>query len=167
MKNVPKPLRVLPHCFIPHNAYMPPGEASRCLASASRWPPALILCLTRPLSPSAAEARTAPCLHRLDHGNVPALAIAYHLLQAWQSGDVEDGITLLSRHAKDAETTDVVEQFFISSEGPSANELGPGKLLKRGRYEFPAVLISGASKATPTRCRFSSMVVHGCGQHWQ
>jgi hypothetical protein len=55
-------------------------------------------------------------------GYSPALAAADHLLQAWQSGDVENGMALLTSHAKEAATTDVVEQFF-SNARPSAYEI--------------------------------------------
>jgi hypothetical protein len=82
------------------------------------------------------------------------------LLQAWQSGDVENGMVLLSSHAKEAATTEVVEQFF-SNPSASAYEIGRGKLVKRGRYEFPVVLVTGNSKKL--RRKFSSIVVVNAG----
>jgi hypothetical protein len=100
----------------------------------------------------------------LDPGYVPALATADHLLQDWQAGDVEDGTALLTGHAKDAATADAVERFF-SSTAPSAYEVGRGKLLKRGRYEFPIVLMSGAGKDVRTRRRFSSIIVVNTGNN--
>jgi hypothetical protein len=116
----------------------------------------LIVCLTLLLSPLAAKTRT------LDAGYVPALAAADHFLQAWQSGDLENGTALLSGHAKEAATTDGVEKFFSNSV-PSAYEIGRGKELKRGRYEFPVVLVTGASRDARTRRRFSSIIVVSSG----
>jgi hypothetical protein len=119
----------------------------------------LTLCLTLWLSPLASEARPAP---GLDAGYVRALAAADHFLQAWQSGDLENGTALLSRHAKEAATTEGVERFF-SNPGPSAYEIVRGKLLKHGRYEFPVVLVTGASKNS--RRRFFSIVVVNTGDN--
>jgi hypothetical protein len=95
---------------------------------------------------------------------VPALSAADHFLQAWQSGDVENGMVLLTSHAKTAATTDVVERFF-SNPSPTAYEIGHGKLLKRGRYEFPVVLVSDALKNIHTHRRFSSIVVVDTGNN--
>jgi hypothetical protein len=58
-----------------------------------------------------------------------------------------------------------VEKFFSTS-GPSAYEVGRGKPLKRGRYEFPVVLMSGAGKDGRTRrLRFSSIIVVNTGNN--
>lgn len=121
----------------------------------------LILCLPLSLSllltPLAAKSRPG-----LDPGYIAALAAADHFLQAWQSGDVENGMVLLTSHGKESATTDVVERFF-SNPSPSAYEIGRGKLLKRGRYEFPVVLVTGASQNIHTRRRFSSIIVVNTG----
>jgi hypothetical protein len=113
------------------------------------------------LSPLAAKPRPAPAL---DPGYVPALAAADHLLQAWQSGDVENGMALLTSHAKEKATAEILERFFFNS-GPSAYEVARGKLLKRGRYEFAVVLVTGASKNIHTRRRFSSIIVVNTGNN--
>jgi hypothetical protein len=89
----------------------------------------LILYFTLLLSPLAAKTRAAS---GLDAGYVRALAAADHFLQAWQTGDIENGTALLSSHAKEVATTEGVEKFF-SNPGPSAYEIVRGKLLKRGR----------------------------------
>ena len=111
------------------------------------------------LSPLAAKTLPAP---GLEPGYVSALAAADHFLQAWQSGDVENGMALLSSHAKEKATTDVVEKFF-SNAGPSAYEIGRGKLVKRGRYEFPVVLVS--TSMNHARRRFSSIVIVDTGKN--
>jgi hypothetical protein len=122
--------------------------------------PTLILCVSLLwLSPLAAKT-AGPAL---DPGYVPALTVADHFLQAWQSGDGENGTVLLSSHAKEAATTDVVERFF-SNPAPSAYEICRGKRVKRGRYEFPVVLVIG-SKDARARRRFSSIIVVNTGNN--
>ena len=76
----------------------------------------LILCLSLLLSPIAAKTRPAAALNP---GYLPALAAADHFLQAWQSGDVENGMALLTSHAREKVTTEVLEGFFSNS-GPPA-----------------------------------------------
>jgi hypothetical protein len=132
---------------------MPLREVLRLVATS------LILCLTLLISPLAGKERIAP---GSDFGYVRALAAADHFLQAWQSGDLENGTALLSSHAKEAATTEGVERFF-SNPGPSAYEIVRGKPLKHGRYEFPVVLLTGASKNS--RRRFSSIVVVNAGDN--
>jgi len=122
--------------------------------------PSLILCVSLLLSPLAAKA---PPASAPDLGYVAALAAADHLLQAWQSGDVESGMVLLSSHAKEAATTDAVERFFSNS-GPFGYEIGHGKLLKRGRYEFPVVLVN-AAKNNHAHRRFSRIVIVDTGHN--
>jgi hypothetical protein len=99
-----------------------------------------------------------------DSGYVPALAAADRLLQAWQSGDLESGVALLTTHAKETATSDNVEKFFSASDS-SAYEIGRGKLVGRGRYEFPVVLVRGVSKEIHGRRRFSSIIVVNAGNN--
>jgi hypothetical protein len=122
-----------------------------------------ILCLFIFCTPAAAKAPPDPAL---EPGYVSALMAANHLLQAWQSGDAENGMALLTSHAKEAATTDGIERFFSDST-PSAYEIGRGKLLKRGRYEFPVVLVTASSKSNHARRRFSSIIVlHSGDNDW-
>jgi hypothetical protein len=125
--------------------------------------PFLILCLLIPLL--SLEAKS-PSPATLDSSYVPALAAVDRFLQAWQAGDIENGMVLLSSHAKESVTAEVVEAFF-SNPGPSAYELTRGKLVKRDRYEFPVVLISSGngSKNSRMRRRFSSIVVVNTGNN--
>ncbi|SRR5258706_3308767 len=158
--------------LIPHNASMHVRETLRCVAPATRrlsgrhrafpcWLLSLILCLLFLLHPATAKTKPAPTL---DPGYVPALAAADHLLHAWQSGDIESGMVLLTTHAKQSVSADVVERFF-SDPGPSAYEITRGKLLKPGRYEFPVVLVIGNAKNSHPRRRFSSIVVVNTGNN--
>ena len=111
--------------------------------------------------PSAAKTRPASTP---DPGYVEALATADHFLQAWQSGDIGNGTALLTSHSKENATTEALENFFDGSR-LSAYEVGRGKLIKRGRYEFPVVLVSANEKGSHARRRFSSVVVVDTGNN--
>jgi hypothetical protein len=127
-----------------------------------RWLP-LLFVLWAPLSSAAAGAkpRTAPAL---DPSYDFALAVANHFLQAWQSGDVENGTVLLTGHAKQALSRDDLDRFF-SNPDPSAYEIDRGTLKKHGRYEFPVVLVTSASKNPHVRRRFSTIVIVNTGKN--
>lgn len=121
---------------------------------------ALCLFLAQPALGAKPRPKTG-----LDSGYESALAVADRFLQAWQSGDVEHGMVLLSSHAKESATAEDVESFF-SGAGAAAFEITRGKALKRDRYEFPVVLISGGgSKNGRLRRRFTSMVVVNSGHN--
>ena len=155
--------------FVPHNDFMPHSKARHRLQEGPLGVPlrltSSILCLflSVPLVvlPSTAKARPAPAQ---DPGYVAALAAADHFLQAWQSGDIGNGTALLTSHSKENATTDVLESFFDGSL-LSAYEVGRGKLIKRGRYEFPVVLISTNEKGSRVRRRFSNVVVVDTGHN--
>ncbi len=134
---------------------MPLREIFRLLVGSQ------VLCLTLLLSPSMAKARSAP---GQDSGYLLALTAADHFLQAWQSGDLENGTALLSSHAKDTATTEVVEKFFGNSVA-SAYEIGRGKLLKHGRFEFPVVMVTESAKNAHARRHFSSIIVVNTGNN--
>jgi hypothetical protein len=119
-----------------------------------------ILCL---LLFAPLQAKTRPT-QGLDPGYPSALAAADHFLQAWQSGDAESGMVLLTAHAKSSATTEVIEKFFSNS-GTAAYEIGKGKMLKRGRYEFPVVLLGGSSQKMRGRRRFRSIVIVDTGNN--
>jgi hypothetical protein len=123
--------------------------------------PTLVLWVSLLISPVAGKT---PSVSALGPGYASALAAADHLLQAWQSGDVENGMVLLTSHAKEAATTEVVEQFF-SNPAASAYEIGRGKLAKRGRYEFPVVLVTSDSQKQHARRKFTSIVVVNTGNN--
>lgn len=99
-----------------------------------------------------------------DSDYVPALAAADHFLQAWQSGDAENGLVLLTNRAKESVGADNLEKFFSNSK-LSAYEISRGRLLKQGRYEFPVVLVSGSSTKAHVRRRFSTVVVVNTGNN--
>jgi hypothetical protein len=119
------------------------------------------LCLLFPPGLLAKSRSTAT----QDSGYGSALAMADRFLQAWQAGDVENGMVLLSSHAKESATAENVESFF-SDAGAAAFEITRGKLLKRDRYAFPVVLISGnGSKNGRVHRRFCRIVVVNTGHN--
>jgi hypothetical protein len=121
----------------------------------------IVLCIT--LSQLASEATTQPPA-ALDSSYIPALAAADRYLQAWQSADMELGLTLLSGHAKEIVTTDELEKIF-SAAGPLSYEIGRGKLRKRGRYEFPVVLVGPGPSGAHVRRHFSNIAVVDTGNN--
>jgi hypothetical protein len=120
----------------------------------------LVLCIACVSSPVVAKIKSVPAL---DDSYVPALAAADHFLQAWQSGDAENGMALLTNHAKEKAAADGLDTFFSSK--VSAYEVGRGKQLKRGRYEFPIVLVSNRPKNSHPYRRFSSIVIVDTGHN--
>jgi hypothetical protein len=141
---------------------MDPMPSPRSLCRLPGWLP-LLFALSLPLSLDAAGAnpRTAPAL---DPSYVPALAVANHFLQAWQAGDVESGTVLLSTHAKQTLSREDLDRFFSNSD-PSGYEIDRGTPIKHGRYEFPVVLVTSASKNPHVRRRFSTIVIVNTGKN--
>lgn len=92
----------------------------------------------------------------LDAEYASALAVADHFLQAWQTGDAENGIAMLTEHAKKGMNPDDLDKFFSAS-NPSAYEIDRGKAIRRGRYEFPIVLVNRT--ANRLRRKFSTIVI--------
>ena len=73
-------------------------------------------------------------------GYVQALAAANRFLYAWQTGDLANGMALLSDGIRHAQSAGAIEQFF-SAGTDRAFEIGAGSG-HRGRYSFPVVLMS-------------------------
>jgi hypothetical protein len=99
-----------------------------------------------------------------------ALATADRFLQAWQAGDAENGMVLLTGHAKAKISPDDLEAFF-SAASPAAYEIARGKVIRRGRYQFPVLLLGGqsspsASKGLPRRRVSSIVVLHTGNDDW-
>lgn len=141
---------------------MVPMPLRRALRPVCHWLP-LVLFVSLLISPlsAAAKGRPAP---PLDPGYGSALATADRFLQAWQSGDVESGTALLTTHAKESVNRDDLDRFFSNPE-PAGYEIDRGTLVKRGRYEFPVVLVTSAAKSPRVRRRFSSIVIVNTGKN--
>jgi hypothetical protein len=146
--------------FIFHHGVRP-GESLISEMRAFRQSLLVVLCFTFFSIYLFASAKQPPALQP-DYAS--ALAAADRFLQAWQSGDAENGMALLTTRAKREATEESIEKFF-SGGTASAYEIGHGKLLKRGRYEFPVVLIRSVDKHL--RRQFTSiMVVNTGGKDW-
>jgi hypothetical protein len=144
---------------------MPLGEGFRRMTPASRLKPlsSLMVCMSLWLLPSASTAKPRTQA-ALNPEYVAALSAADRFLQAWQSNDTENGVALLTSGAKNVATTDGIDRFF-SNPAPSAYEIGRGKLVKQGRYEFPVVLVLSASDRSRVRRRFSTVVMVNTGSN--
>ena len=75
-----------------------------------------------------------------DPGYVLALAAANRFLHAWQTGDIENGMILLSDSIRHSQNADKLEQFF-SSTTDRAFEITRGHG-HQGRYSFPVVMVT-------------------------
>lgn len=117
-----------------------------------------------------AAPRTVPAKSAaLGSDYASALATADRFLQAWQAGDAENGLVLLTSHAREKVSRDEIEAFFSAS-APAAYEIAHGKPLRRGRYEFPVMLLGSPSPASPPKDRhvhrrFSNIVVLRTGNN--
>ena len=112
---------------------------------------------------SATSTKTKPSA-TLDPEYGAALATADHFLQAWQSADIENGMALLSERAKANMRRDDLDNFFLN-ESAVAYEIDHGRALKRGRWEFPVLLIVANGKNHRSRRRFSIIVVVNTGHN--
>ena len=100
----------------------------------------------------------------LDSDYVAALSAADRFLEAWRIDDLEIGMSLLTSQVKEKTSESEVEKFF-SSPAPSAYEIDRGKLLHRGSYEFPVVLVGPPTGSGIVHRRLASMVVVKTGNN--
>lgn len=120
----------------------------------------LLRSMVLPLVLAATLAAQAPKSKPIATVNVhyaSALSVADHFLQAWQSGDVENGMALLTAHAKQASSRENLDRFFATAE-PVGYEITRGKTLKHRSYEFPVVLVE-RSETGHVHLHFSSIVI--------
>ena len=75
-----------------------------------------------------------------DPGYVLALGAANHFLHAWQTGDVETGMVLLSNGLRHSQNSDTLEEFFSNATN-RAFEITRGRG-HQGLYSFPVVLVT-------------------------
>jgi hypothetical protein len=106
----------------------------------------------------AHKARSAPA--RVDGAYVSALAAANRFLNAWQAGDKETGIVMLSDLAREHTSPEQLQEFFSPGSTP-AYEIAAGKRLKRGTYSFPIVLFD--TSAGPVARRAGRMIMQRRG----
>ena len=125
--------------------------------------PFCFLLLTLSVAPLAAATKTQPTKSSATGADYAhALAAADRFLQAWQGGDIETGTVMLSVNVKNKMNSDELDRLFARS-APAAYEIDHGKFLRRGRYEFPVVLLGTSAKKSQRR--FSTIVVLNSGNN--
>ncbi|HEX4484869.1 MAG TPA: hypothetical protein VH088_01290 [Terriglobales bacterium] len=83
----------------------------------------------------------------VDKDYILALSAADHLMQAWQTGDLEAGVVMLTDAAKQGTSEDQLDEFFAADKlGTRGFELTHGKKLEAGKYDFPVALFEGKGK---------------------
>ena len=108
---------------------------------------ALILGLLS-LSPAPLFAKSKASAPSVDPDYIAALGTADRFLHAWQSQDEEAGVLLLSDRIRQRTPEDQVHSFFSSStDTRSSYEIGRGKKLAAGRYQFPVALLQHSARS--------------------
>jgi hypothetical protein len=99
----------------------------------------LTVFLTTPLW-AASKGRPAKQENPTEPGYVFALAAANNFMHAWQTGDLESGMVLLSDGIRHSQSADTLEQFFSNGTEHTFEIMhGHGH---QGRYIFPVVLVT-------------------------
>lgn len=96
-----------------------------------------------------------------DSGYVFALGTANRFLHAWQSGDLETGMVLLSDNVRRSHNAETLEDLFASV-SDRAYEIGRGQG-RPGRYCFPVVLVT--KKNSALHRVFSEIIVVDTGKN--
>lgn len=120
---------------------------------------ALLLPLSLPAKTKSKAKRSTP--QAPDAPYVSALAAANHFLRAWQTGDVETGIMLLTDPARLASTEEDLRSYF-SAPRSRGFEIHLGQRVRTGRYSFPIVLLEATDERRARR-RYSAIVVTSTG----
>jgi hypothetical protein len=94
-----------------------------------------------------------------DSGYVVALSTANRFLVAWQSGDLANGIVLVSDGIRHTQNADKFEEFF-SGDSDRAFEIGAGRGNHR-RYNFPVVLVTAKGSQLSRHSSFMVLVSSG------
>ncbi|HZE26200.1 MAG TPA: hypothetical protein VE083_02385 [Terriglobales bacterium] len=112
-------------------------------------------------------AKSKASIVPVDQDYVWALATADHFLHAWQTQDQETGILMLTDRLKHKTAEAALQSFFSSAADTGQSfEIGRGKRLGYGRYEFPVVLFQKSSGNAYQRAhpRTSALVVVKAGR---
>ena len=99
-----------------------------------------ILLMLVPAQLSAGRHRVAKTTAAADPAYVLALGTADRFLHAWETGDLETGMVLLSDHVRRTQNAETIEQFFSAGQERSF-EIMRGSAHK-GRYRFPVILLT-------------------------
>jgi hypothetical protein len=98
-----------------------------------------------------------------DAGYVFALAAANHFLHAWQTGDLESGMVLLSDGLRHSQNADQIEDLFSNAKTKIRSfeiTVGHGN---PGRYTFPIVLVT--PKGNHITRKFSDITMIEAGKN--
>jgi hypothetical protein len=122
----------------------------------------LLLSLAVPLSSKTHSFVDAP----VDRNYVSALSAADRFLHAWQTDDEEAGILMLTDHLKQRSNEEAVHEFFSADPLRASYEIGRGRKLSSGRYEFPVSLFQAPSQNGPrwTHPQSSALIVVKAGK---
>ena len=98
-----------------------------------------------------------------DAGYVFALAATNHFLHAWQTGDLESGMVLLSDGLRHSQNADQMEDFFSNAKTKIRSfEITVGRG-HPGRYTFPIVLVT--PRGSHITRKFSEITVIEAGKN--
>jgi len=121
----------------------------------------MILLLSLPMWAGGSRKHHSNAPTPSDPGYVFALATANRFLHAWQMGDLETGMVLLSDQVRHSQDPEKFEQFF-SGDPDRAFEITRGQG-NRGRYRFAIVLVTAAG--SHVRRRYSEIIVVDTGKN--
>ena len=105
----------------------------------------LFISISNPLSGKTRAVMDAP----VDRDYVNALAAADRFLHAWQTDDEESGILMLTDKLKQRSNEETVREFFSADPLRASYEIGRGRKLSSGHYEFPVTLFQSPSQNGP------------------
>jgi hypothetical protein len=112
----------------------------------------------------ASHIRSAKDAHPSDPSYVFALAAVNHFMHAWQTGDLESGMVLLSDSIRHTQNADKLELFFSNgTNNDRAFEITRGRG-HDGRFTFPVVLVTLRNSSHLTR-KFSEITVIETGKN--
>jgi hypothetical protein len=94
-----------------------------------------------------------------DAGYALALSTANRFLVAWQSGDLANGMVLVSDGMRHTQNANKFEEFF-SGDSDRAFEIGAGRGNHR-RYNFPVVLVTAKGSQLSRHSSFMVLVSSG------
>ena len=96
---------------------------------------------------------------------VSALAVVNHFLRAWQTGDIETGIMLMSDAARHQSSEEQLRDYF-SAPTQRGFEIGRGSKIRAGRYSFVIALVEETDDHRIRR-KQSTIVISSTGkQDW-
>ena len=126
--------------------------------------PALLLLLSVAVPLSSKTRSSAD--GAVDRDYIHALSAADRFLHAWQTDDEEAAILMLTDRLKQHSNEETVHEFFSADPLRASYEIGRGRKLSSGRYEFPVSLFQAPSQHAPrwTHPQSSALIVVKSGK---